>query len=204
MIRSPTFVSTSGPGTLAPFAPADGLRELTRGMARGEDAAFLRFHHEWFPRLHRYAFTLAGGDAARAADIAQETCVRVARHAREFVDETIFWRWLARIARSAAADLGRKRSRYARLLDRFALLRDEPATSGDEAEETLAEALEQALRDADPAHAEVLRAKYGERLSGREIARRLGLSEEAVESRLARARRALRAAVGERLKHEDA
>jgi RNA polymerase sigma-70 factor (ECF subfamily) len=54
------------------------------------------------------------------------------------------------------------------------------------------ELVRQALAKLPPADAEVLALKYGERWSCREMARRLGITEKAVECRLARARARLR------------
>jgi RNA polymerase sigma-70 factor (ECF subfamily) len=138
---------------------------------------------------------LQRGDEHSAADVLQETLVRVARHIRRFDEEHAFWDWLAKLARSAAADQGRKRSRYLRFLDLFRAQPPAPAQPEHEAPpelETLAAALEAALAQLPEADAALLRAKYHDDLSQRDLAARLAISEEALESRLRRAHAALR------------
>src|ERR1051325_3867078 len=82
--------------------------DLTRRLAAGEEAAFREFHVAYFDRLLRYLLVVARGDEDAARDALQETFVRVVRHAKRFDCEDAFWSWLTLLARSAAADGGRK------------------------------------------------------------------------------------------------
>jgi RNA polymerase sigma factor (sigma-70 family) len=190
----------AGMATADSDPPRPGIAELTRRMAAGEDRAFAEFHAAWFARLFRYVLVLQRGDETAAAEVLQDTMIRVARYAKCCEDEEIFWCWLIRLARSAAADHGRRRSRYLRFLDRFRrqLPPPEPAPA-DEAEE-LKEHLQAALLTLPEAGRHLLAAKYDDGQSVRELATALGLSEEAIGSRLARARQLLREAVFQRLK----
>jgi len=175
---------------LAEAAPASPLAILTQRMAAGDEAAFAEWHGIYATRLFRYVLVLQRGDEDSAGDVLQETLVRVARHIRSFDEERAFWDWLAKLARSAAADHGRKRSRYLRFLDLF---RAQPPAPVPPELETLADALETALAQLPEADAALLRAKYHEDLSQRDLAARLAISEEALESRMRRAHAALRA-----------
>lgn len=170
-------------------SPTSPVTTLTQRMAAGDDAAFGEFHAAYAPRLFRYLVLCHRGDEHTAADVLQETLLRVVRHARRFDDERVFWDWLARLARTAAADHGRKGGRYRRFLERFGLSQREimPPDFHE-----LANALDAALDllPADDAH--LLRAKYHYEQSQRELALQLGISEEAVESRLRRARASLK------------
>lgn len=172
-----------------PLPAVSPVAALTRRLAAGEEAAFAEFHAAWAARLFRYVRTLLRGDEHAARDVWQETLVRVVRHARPLPDERALWDWLARLARCAAADHGRKGSRYRRLLARFGA---EGAEAPAPDTRRLAQAVEAALATLPAGDADLLRDKYERDQSQRELAERLAVSEAAVESRLRRARRALR------------
>ena len=186
---------TSVPGAEAP------LTGLTRRMARGEEMAFASFHEAYFPRLFRYVLVLMRGDEHAARDVTQETLLRVVRHVRVFDQEATFWAWLTCLARSAAADHGRRASRYRRLLDAFrpnvVVPRDFPAPRD------LEDTMSRALAQLPAAEAELLTRAYYEGTSVRVLATALHLSEAAVESRLVRARKILRQMVFRLLRHEQ-
>lgn len=173
---------------------------LTRRMAASEEAAFSEFHAAYFPRLFRYVLVLMRGDEPAARDVTQETLLRVVRHVRVFQEEETFWGWLARLARSAAADHGRRASRYRRLLELFgwqaATGQTVPASDG------LEEAISSAFLQLSADDADLLTRKYQQAASVRELAAHFQVTEEAIESRLARARRTLRATVFHLLNHE--
>jgi RNA polymerase sigma-70 factor (ECF subfamily) len=163
---------------------------LTRRMAAGDERAFREFHGEYFARLFRYLIVCARGDEEAAREALQETLVRVVRHVRCFHDEKAFWDWLTVLARSAAADGRRKRSRYGDLLARFArssVAVPEPPING-----AIHEALERGLAELPPDDRALLFRKYEEGAGVRQIALDSGTSESAVESRLVRIRRQLR------------
>jgi RNA polymerase sigma-70 factor (ECF subfamily) len=173
---------------------------LTRGLAGGDEAAFREFHALYFHRLFRYLIVVAHGDEVLARDALQETFVRVARHARRFDDAKAFWDWLAVLGRSAVADGGRRQSRYRRLLSLF---KHEPPPPAPRSEEEAFAALESALALLDENDRALLHRKYGEGCTAQRIATECGISEGAVESRLVRIRRELRAHILKVLRHDD-
>ncbi len=168
------------------------LAVLTRRMAAGGEEAFREFHAAWFQRLFRYVFVLMRGDEAAACDVSQETLLRVVKHVRAFEGEDEFWSWLTCLARSAAADHGRKVSRYRRLLEK---LSGEAPTPAPEPELDLNETLQRGLVQLADEDRDLLQQKYSDGASVRQMAERAGASESAIESRLARARRELRAII---------
>ena len=180
--------------------PATPLGLLTQRMAAGDEAAFAEWHSQYAARLFRYALVLQRGDEHTARDVLQETLVRVANHVRRFDAEDIFWDWLTKLARSVAADHGRKRSRYRRFVDLF---RAQPSEPEPPESERLAEAIETALAQLPPAEADLLRAKYHDQSTQRDLAARLGITEEALESRMRRARTALRTRAFEILRDQQ-
>jgi RNA polymerase sigma-70 factor (ECF subfamily) len=195
--------------------PAPALREssaplisptavLTRGLAAGDEAAFREFHAQYFGRMLRYQLVLARGDEQSARDALQETFTRVARKARHFEDEEAFWSWLTVLARSAAVDAARRRSRYRAMLSglRFAWLRP-PAEPVVEADSRLHEYLDAALLALAPEERALIEAKYFFQATVRELAAQHCLTEKAVESRLLRLRRQLRERIFRSLRHEQ-
>ena len=129
---------------------------------------------------------LCRGNAEQARELLQQTMIRVAKYARVFEEEEIFWKWLTALARSCWVDESRKRNRYVAALERLWNWR----AQGGEIER--AESIEkEVMTMVDGLSGEdqlLLTKKYVEGLSVREIAESSGCSEKAIESRLARAR----------------
>jgi len=181
------------------------IAALTAQMAACDEDAFRQFHAQYFHRLLRYHLMLARGDAHAAHEALQETLLRVVRHARRFESEEVFWSWLTVLARSAAADGGRKRNRYWQLLagyTRALIHRDELPQASDD-DEPLPELLNQSMTELEPEARALVEGKYLRRASVRELALERGLTEKAVESRLLRARRELRGMILKKLRHEN-
>ncbi len=172
---------------------------LTRRLAAGEEEAFREFHAAYFRRLFRYLIVCTRGNEEAARDALQETLIRVVRHVRRFDDEKAFWDWLTVLARSAAADGGRRRSRYGDLLSRFARW-SAPEAVPLRINGEIHEALENALKQLRPEDRVLLARKYDEGAAVRAIATENGTTESAVESRLVRIRRQLRSLIFQQLK----
>jgi RNA polymerase sigma-70 factor (ECF subfamily) len=167
------------------------LPALTKGLARGDDAAWEKFHQEYGREIFRQLVALARGDYDLANEALQQTYLRIARHARACDSAPTFAGWLRVVARTAISDCRRRRRTCWQLLQRY---REEmPACSvTSEEEEKLQDALEKALGALDADDRALLEAKYYAELHVREIAHNLSLSTKAVESRLTRARATLR------------
>jgi RNA polymerase sigma-70 factor (ECF subfamily) len=196
---------TAFPHTEFAMAPSGESSEaavssLTRGLATGDEAAFREFHAQYFHRLFRYLIVVAHGDELLARDALQETFVRVARHARRFDDAQAFWDWLAVLGRSSVADGGRRQSRHRRLL---ALFRHEPPPPAPCGEEEALRALDSALALLGESDRALLNRKYNDGCTAQRIAAECGISEGAVESRLVRIRRELRARILKALRHDE-
>lgn len=180
-----------------------GVAALTHKMAALDESAFVQFHGLYHARLFRYAFVLARGHVDVANDLVQETMLRVVRHIRRFEDESAFWQWLTRIVRSVAADHGRKLSRWQRFIESWAgFLRTAVEEYHPEDGKSDADVLDNALATIDASDAAILRSKYFDGTSVREIARQYETSEKAIESRLTRARQALRSQL-ERMNRQE-
>ena len=184
---------------------ASAITALTVGLAAQDEEAFRQFHASYFDRLLRYHLVIARGDEHEAQEALQETLLRVARHARRFEDAEIFWSWLTVLACSAAADTGRKRNRYWRLIASYARSLIPTATPriADDTEEELNCLLSSSLGELPPEERLLVEGKYLRRATVRELALETGLTERAVDGRLLRARRRLREKIVAKLRHEN-
>ncbi len=163
---------------------------LTHGLAAGEEEAFRQFHRLYFDRLYRFLLAVARGQEQEARDALQETFLRVARSARAFASEEVFWCWLKAVARNAARDAGRKHLRHLDLLRRFSL--DRPPPPAGPRDGALDAALEECLGELSPPDRCLIKARYLNGETIRELSAGAGATEKAVESRLLRLRRRLR------------
>jgi RNA polymerase sigma factor (sigma-70 family) len=167
------------------------LRELTVGLARGDDAAWAEFHRDFGPGLFRYLLGATRGDYDLAGEALQQTYLRIARYARPCDSAPMFGGWLRVVAGSVLNDCRRHRRSFWNLLHRPEA-RSEESTTDDANEEHLFTALDAALAQLAAADRSLLEAKYFSGTHVRTLAASLMISEKAVESRLTRARAELR------------
>lgn len=166
------------------------LHRLTVALARGDDQAWLEFHRGYGPALFRQLLALTRGDHDLAKEALQCTYLRVAKYVRPCEVEAMFHSWLRTLTRSALRDCWRRRRSFTDLLFRKY---QEPAELADRASDhLLMNELDAALGRLDPAERAVLEEKYFNGCDVRTIAEKLALTPKAVESRLTRARDALR------------
>lgn len=188
--------------TQSPFdAKSDvELLEASRAGDRGALEALLLRHQA---RVYRFGMQMCR-DPEDARDILQETLLAMARGVREFRGASSISTWLYSVARSFCIKKHRK-SKFAPeasqfesvdaadltdVADRTQLAPDD-ALAGKEVEQ----ALESAIRALDPTYREVLLLRDVEGLTAPEVAEVLGVSVQAVKTRLHRARVAVRARV---------
>jgi RNA polymerase sigma-70 factor (ECF subfamily) len=181
-------------------------RLLVQQLLAGDQDALRQFFDEYFERLYRFAYARLRGDAALAEDAAQNTLVRALRGLSGFRGEAGLFSWLATICRHEIADLVEKAARVAShtvSLDAEGGAREAaravtaPEGAG---EKTLAGAerlkvIRQVLDELPGKYGEMLELKYIEEWDVERIARRVGLSFEAAQSQLQRARAAFRSAL---------
>lgn len=150
------------------------------------------FFDEFHPRVFRFVAAATGAPAADVDDLVQETLLHAWRNRAQYRGDASLLTWVLSIAknrirmhrRSTGARAAFERAVEA--IDREAIPPD--VLRGEEA----AGAVRRALDALDPAHADVLLRRYFDGLSVKEIAQALGEGEKAVESRLHRAKEALR------------
>jgi RNA polymerase sigma-70 factor (ECF subfamily) len=174
---------------------------MTEAMGRGSEEAFNAFYDAYFPRLYRYLLVLAGGREEEVKDAMQETMIRVIRNTKPFQEEPALWNWLRRVAKTALIDRVRKEKRRDARFTLSSFVGDRPEESADESP-ILLEHLSYGLERLEKEDRKLIEGKYlGER-SYEDLAREQRCTAKAVESRLGRIRKKLKALILERMSHE--
>ena len=179
-------------------SPSD--EELLTGARQGDAAALEALLVRYQPHIYRFGLRMCG-NVEDAGDVAQESLLSMARSVRNFRGDSSVSSWLYTIARRFCIKK-RRRSKFAPAREESL---DTPGTTvvqqladpGPSPEQTasnreLATALTRAIEALDPAQREVLVLRDIEGLSAPEVAKILGISIDAVKSRLHRARVAIR------------
>ncbi|MBZ9850144.1 RNA polymerase sigma factor [Mesorhizobium sp. CA14] len=169
---------------------ADPDEELVRRIGAGDPAAVQAMVARKLPRILALATRMLG-DPAEAEDVAQETFVRIWRHASGWRQgHARFDTWIHRVALNLCYD--RLRRRRERTIDELPEVADEAplpdAMPGDEERK-----VNQALQRIAPRQREAIVLVYYQELSNVEAAGAMQVSVDALESLLARGRRALQA-----------
>jgi len=170
---------------------------MTRILASMEVQCPAEFYRQFYPKIYRFVFIQTGAPHSDVEDVVQETLLAAWLSREKYEGEAELETWIAAIAKNKIADYWRTRARSARRnLDavRLALGRAESVRIPDELLDTveMRESVDAALSQLDPSYARVLVLRYLQDLPVRAIARELGASEAAIESRLTRARDAFR------------
>ncbi len=181
-------------------------KEIIEAVQQGDRERFA----ELIERHQRMVYAIGWsylGDADSAEDAAQETFIKAYRYLRALRDPSRFAGWLARIARNVSTSMLRRRRSELDLRRRWLLSRppvSAPPAAGaaDNLDKELHDSLSAALAELAPAHRECLVLFYLEGKSIREGATAIGIREEAMRTRLHRARRALRVKMEDHLGDE--
>lgn len=165
---------------------------LLARYARGDAAAARLMTARLVPRVHAQAFRMLG-DSAEAEDVAQDAMMRLWRIAPEWrTGEAKVTTWLYRVVANLCTDRLRKRPRGAVALDAVAEPPDPaPSVEAKMQGDARAQALRAALADLPERQRMAVMMRHFDGASNPQIAERLGISTEAVESLTARGKRAL-------------
>lgn len=179
--------------------PIPDEANLIESARAGDEAALALLVETYAPRVLRFAQKLCGrnADRADAEDVMQQTLASAVSQIGRFRGESQFGSWLYSIARSHCI---KQRTRGVAAHPSEPLTDTEPAIPSpsrqapDESvsREQLEQALNAAIDTLEPAQREVLVLRDIEGLNASDVAQTLGISVEAVKSRLHRARKALR------------
>jgi RNA polymerase sigma factor (sigma-70 family) len=179
---------------------------LRRYVASGSEDAFGALVARHADLVWSSALRQVGGDPHKAEDVAQVVFTTLALKARRLKPGVVLPGWLLNATRYAAADL-RKSERRRRVHERKAAMtpietKDSAAgpasdgrTDGEETWSRVAPVLDEALaRLSDPLRTAVV-LRYFDGRSMRDVAARLGVSEQAARQRVCRGLERLRAAL---------
>lgn len=183
-------------GVLAGQADAAGELRDMRAIAAGDERAFGRVVEREAPRLLRFAQGMLGS-LEEAEDVVQDTLARLWENAAKWTPDARIGTWLHRVCYNRAIDRLRRRRDF---VDDSAL---EGLSDGAEpADEALVKG--EAIRSVHAALAllpsrqrTALLLFHFQELPQREAAEVMGISEAALESLLARARRQMRRLIAE-------
>lgn len=183
-------------------------RKLVRRLLAGDEQAFREFFDHYFPRLYRFALVRLSGDQQACAEVVQAVLSRAVGKLDTWRGEAALFTWLCTICRREISDFCRRNNRRARhevlSEDRPELMaaieslaareQDNPEHSYRRVE--LGRLIQVTLDQLPVRYGDALEWKYVYGLTAKEIAARLGLSVDATNSLLARAKRAFREAYG--------
>jgi RNA polymerase sigma-70 factor (ECF subfamily) len=177
-------------------------RKLVKRLLAGDERAFRQFFDENFRRLYRFALARMSHDEDATREIVQAALSKALNKAHTYRGESALFTWLCMICRNEIVDWMRRNARYR---EHIVLTEDYPEIQaavdsfhapeadgpGNRHQKYEASRLIQvALDKLPPRYGDALEWKYIEGYSVKEIAVKMELSPEAVQSLLARARRA--------------
>jgi RNA polymerase sigma-70 factor (ECF subfamily) len=177
------------------------LQPVARSAARGELDALLREHAS---ALRAFALRLAGNEPD-AHDLVQDTMERALRRFHTFTPQTNARAWLFTILHNTFIDRCRRRAAEPRRqsIDDVDVAATEPAPPPRWTSIT-AEQVAEAVAELETEFRVVYEMHAKEGLAYQEIAARLGIPVNTVGTRLARARKKLRALLEARAEREEA
>lgn len=181
--------------------PQQTDEQLVDGARSGDRASLERLLERHERRVYRFGLKMCR-DPEAAKDVLQETLIAAARTVKDFRGASSASTWLYAIARSFCIKQ-RRRSKFApeheESIDTAGAGREvleiaDPARAQDDvlSGRQVERALEKAIAELDPMYREILLLRDVEGLSASEVAEAVGVSVEAVKSRLHRARVAVR------------
>jgi RNA polymerase sigma factor (sigma-70 family) len=172
--------------------PQTSETDLVARLKAGDEDAAHEFFDRYAARIRRFIANSLGAAADEADDILQETFIALADALPFFRGDSSLFTFACAIAHRKVLSLIRTNARRARLM------RGAPMAEHAGLRDTGADReFNRALAELRPEYREVLLLKYVEEIGVSEIALILRISEHAVESRLARARKSLRKALKE-------
>jgi RNA polymerase sigma-70 factor (ECF subfamily) len=190
--KAPGASGRGSPLVKALDSPQTSEADLIAGLKSGDEDAAHEFFDRYAARIRRFIANSLGAATDEADDILQETFIALADALPFFRGDSSLFTFACAIAHRKVLSLIRTNVRRARLMSGAPIV-NHPTSRDAGADREF----NRALAELRPEYREVLLLKYVEEIGVLEIARILRLSEHAVESRLARARKALRKSLKE-------
>lgn len=163
---------------------------LVAGAMAGNGDSFTELCRRYYPAMVAVAQAILG-DRHLAEDAAQQALAKAARNLHRLRKAGQFGSWLAAICRNAAHDMARANRRLRKA-------QETPAEAVEPAQDDAGPAVRAALDRLEPQAREVIYLRFYDGLSYERIGEVLGISEQAINGRLRRAKREL----ARHLRHE--
>ncbi len=164
---------------------------LMRAAASGNRDAWNKIVAAHLPIVHRTAYQVVR-DVQAAEDIAQESFLRLWKMAESWQPRGKIATWLCHVARNLAIDVLRKRGRDQVSLGDDDVIDGAASPLGVLIDKEQAADVDRALRDLPGRQRDAIMLVHFGECNGTAAAKVMGISVEALESLLARARRTLR------------
>ena len=157
---------------------------LVRAALNGDADSFGRLCERYYSAMVAIGYSRLG-DRSLAEDAAQEAFFAAFRAISKLKREKNFGRWVAGICRNIASDMARKKTRHELFSNQN---RSSPLNDGDEKTDDV-KVVRSTVAGLSLKMKEVIFLRYYDQMSYEQIADILGISQEAVNGRLRRAKR---------------
>jgi RNA polymerase sigma-70 factor (ECF subfamily) len=173
------------------------MDQVVERARRGDTAALAQLLASVAPAIHRFGLRMCK-NAHDADDVLQDTLMSIAQHLRDFEGRSSLSSWVFALTRSACARRRRGLKNRPPVAEESTAERADPRPTPEQqaGDRELSEALSRALDELPEPYREVILLRDVEGLTAPEAAGALGVSLDAVKSRLHRAREALRSSLG--------
>jgi RNA polymerase sigma-70 factor (ECF subfamily) len=177
-------------------------KQLVKRLIRGDERAFDQFFNQNFSRLYRFAQVRMSDDREATREIVLATLSKALNKIDSYLGEAALFTWLCAICRNEIVDWARRNAQYR---EHIVLTEDHPdlqaavdslvAPAADDPrrqyqQQEASRLVQVALDNLPPHYGDALEWKYIQGYSVKEIAGRMGLTPDAAQSLLARARKA--------------
>jgi RNA polymerase sigma-70 factor (ECF subfamily) len=162
-------------------------QNLVQAASNGDAESFSKLCERYYSTMVSIAYSHLG-DRGLAEDTAQETFFVAFRDISRLKNANHFGRWLAKISRNIASDMAKARRR-----DKLIPLKNRDSVSNDEDKEDKQgnniEIVRKIISELPVKIREVIYLRYYDKMSYQQISNLLGISQEAVNGRLRRAKK---------------
>ncbi|PLX33021.1 MAG: hypothetical protein C0600_01190 [Ignavibacteria bacterium] len=174
--------------------------ELLSAFQRGNERAYAELYRRRHLEIYRFILHFLHGDEDMAADMFQETFIKVYNNAHTLRDSNTVRSWMYTIARNSCLNVLKRHGRQVRLNEQHEMIVDESLMAPDEALEksTMHEALDRAIKALPENQREAVILREFEGLSYTEIAEATHTNVGIIRQRLWRAKQSLRTALAAR------
>jgi RNA polymerase sigma-70 factor (ECF subfamily) len=158
-------------------------QNLVQAALNGDADSFSRLCERYYCAMVAIAYSQLA-DRGLAEDAAQEAFFVAFRDISKLKKASYFGRWLAKISRNIASDMAKARRR-----DKLIPIEDCDSVSNDEDKQDDVEVVRRIISELPVKLREVIYLRYYDKMSYQHISNLLGISQEAVNGRLRRAKK---------------